>query len=121
MVDRGAWRATVHGVARSQTRLCAHTLIGRWLILWAQQGLFKKYSINTVLVFVAARGLSLVVACEGSSLVAVCGLLFAVTSVADYWLSAHGLRRDGTGAEWLRSMWDLPGLVTRPTSLALAG
>ena len=26
-MDRGAWRATVHGVAKGQTRLSTHTLI----------------------------------------------------------------------------------------------
>ena len=28
-MDRGAWRATVHGVAQSQTRLNAHTVSSR--------------------------------------------------------------------------------------------
>ena len=30
-MDRGAWRAAVHGVAKSQTRLNTHTLVSRQL------------------------------------------------------------------------------------------
>ena len=29
-MDRGAWRATVHGVAKSRTRLSAHAQSCRW-------------------------------------------------------------------------------------------
>ena len=40
-LDRGAWRATVHGVAESQTRLSPHTRVyvfmswtGEWMDQW---------------------------------------------------------------------------------------
>ena len=64
-MDRGAWWATVHGVAESRTRLKA---INAW-------------------VFIAAHGLSLVVESGGYSLIAACKLLIVAASL----VAEHGL------------------------------
>ena len=63
-------------------------------------------------------GFSLVVASEGSSLVAVCGFLTAVGSLgAEHGLqgiqaSAERLPGSGAQASLLQGMWDLPDPVT---------
>ena len=69
-MDRGAWRATVHGVAKSQTRLSQHARI--YYYFW-------------LCCLCCSAGFSLVVASGGSSVASVCGLLNTVASlVADH-------------------------------------
>ena len=42
-MDRGAWRAAVHGVAKSQTRLNTYTLVSRQLC-WRARPVSKSQS-----------------------------------------------------------------------------
>ena len=100
------------------------------------------YSFLTAWVFVAARGLSLVVESWGSSLAAVHRLLTAVTCpVVDHWLWAqwasvvaaqrlsswgpraleHGLSSCGSWARLFHCMWNLPGPGIEPVSPASTG
>ena len=73
-MDRGAWLATVHGVAKSRTRLSNFTYWLHW-------------------VSVAVQGLSLVLETRGYCSVEVHGLLFVVVSlVAEHRLQACGLQ-----------------------------
>ena len=45
-MDRGAWQATVHGVARSQTRLSTHTRFIYFITVSnSYQGTFEKQSL----------------------------------------------------------------------------
>lgn len=52
----------------------------------------------------------------GFSLVVVCGLLIAVA----YLVVGHVFSRNGTRAQLLQGMWDLPGPGIEPVSHALA-
>ena len=46
-MDRGAWRATVHGVAKSQTQLNdEHAILGNLWNLWVD-GIRKKLNCRT--------------------------------------------------------------------------
>ena len=76
-MDRGAWWATVHGVAG-----VGHNLATKER---EREFLFVYFWLHWV--FMAACGLSLVVASRGYSLVAVCRLLIAVASL----VAEHGL------------------------------
>ena len=42
-MDRGAWRATVHGVAKSQTRLSTHTPVIRMYSYTLSKGCSQKH------------------------------------------------------------------------------
>ena len=43
-MDRGAWRATVHGVAKSQTELSTHAHPSRWVLKFYLHKVVAKYS-----------------------------------------------------------------------------
>ena len=81
-------------------------------------------------VFIAACGLSLIAASRGYSLVALCGLLIAMTSlVAEHELQsvqasvvvACGLSHCGTRAQLALCRWNPPRPGIEPASLALVG
>ena len=77
-------------------------------------------------VFIAVRGLSLVIACRGFSLAAVCGLLIAVASHrSDFSVRSTNSRRAGSGlvvqTQLSRGMWNLPRPGIKPMSPALVG
>ena len=76
-----------------------------------------------LLVFVAARGLSVVVVSGGYSLGAVRRLLFEVASLVVEHVDSRacGLSSCGTQACLLQGMWDLPGPGIAPVFPALAG
>ena len=100
VMDREAWRAEIHGVAKSRIRLSDWTELKKVCTLWpsdsSSRNLFCKYTLmhgklQFVFVFfnlfLATLGLHcclgffLVVASGSHSLLAVCGLLVAVASL----------------------------------------
>ena len=108
--DWGAWWAAVYGVTQSRTRLKRLAAAAAAVcIYWSQTtnlslptpfpfGNHKfvfsfMYLFWLHWVFIAARGLSLAAESGGYSLVALCQLLTAVTSlVAEHRLQVHGLQ-----------------------------